>query len=83
MAQSTRRHYDMVVRVDYDYENEYGDRRSAYTVYAGEASTVTDTPEQLAKWLANQLELSPPNDDLKRLINRRMTLFTYNEVENV
>ena len=75
------RKYDVIVRVNYTYENEYGDKREAYACAAGLATTNDHTPEELMEWVATRIEFNPPNDTIKKLLHTELAMYTYNEVK--
>jgi hypothetical protein len=79
--------YDVMVRVDYDYENEYGDGRKAWGAWVGELTSDGKASDiQLATWAAENIvipKMAPPDNDMVRLVSTSITTYTVNEAKNV
>lgn len=73
------RQYDVIVRVDYSYENEQGDVRHAFMSNCGLATTSHETIEELVEWCAQQGRFNP-GEPIKRVLHSEVTLYTVNEV---
>lgn len=79
--------YDVMVRVDYDYENEYGDTRKAWSAWVGEITC--DKPRRdalIVQYAVDNIiapKINPPNNDMVRMISSKVTTYTINEVKSV
>lgn len=73
--------YDVMVRVNYSYENEYGDRRDSWAVSVGLVTSENPgTIEEMIDWCASQMEFNP-GEPVKRIIFTEVALYTVNEVK--
>lgn len=81
---SDKKTFDVVVRVDYEYENEYGDTRSAWAAWSGELTADAGiSPYDLAEYAATHIVtpgMKPPNDTIKRVINTKPITYTVSEL---
>jgi hypothetical protein len=72
-----------MVRVDFVWENEYGDERQTWATNIGQYSS--NAPETLPNWIAaNHIKLEPVNGEVvKKVLFSEISCYTITEVENV
>jgi hypothetical protein len=72
--------YDVMVRVAYSYENEYGDTRSSWTVWIGECKS--RDKKSIAEWVASEVIEFDPGEKIKRVIHSEISNYTITEVND-
>lgn len=79
--------YDVMVRVDYDYENEYGDGRKAWSAWLGEVTCAKPQSDAfIVQYAVDNIivpKIQPPDNDMARMVSYKATTYTINEVKSV
>lgn len=77
--------YDALVRLEYDYENEYGDSRRGWVTFMGEWRSNVPIPAMITK-IASELETNAKKSetpDRKNLKNFIVTNHSFQEATDV
>ncbi|QJD50929.1 hypothetical protein KNV00_gp090 [Streptomyces phage Bmoc] len=77
--------YDALVRLEYDYENEYGDSRRGWVTFVGEWHSNVPVPAMINK-IASELESQAKQGetpDQKNLKNFIVTNYNFEEAIDV
>jgi hypothetical protein len=77
--------YDAMVRLEYDYENEYGDSRRGFVTFMGEWRSNVPIPAMITK-IAHELETNAKKGetpDRKNLKNFLVTNHSFQEAIDV
>lgn len=73
--------YDVIVRVDYTWVNEYGDERKNWVTNIGQYRS-TD-PDSLPEWIAaNEIKFDPPGTEkVAQVLFSEISCYTITEVK--
>lgn len=73
--------YDTMVRVEFTWENEYGDERTTWATNIGQYTS--NDPDSLPEHIAaNDIHFSPPNgENARRVLFSEITQYTITEVD--
>jgi len=72
--------YDVMVRVEFTWENEYGDERKTWATNIGQYTS--NAPETLPEWIAaNHVTCDPPGEKVAKVLFSEVSCYTITEVD--
>ncbi|ASR77436.1 hypothetical protein SEA_PARADIDDLES_208 [Streptomyces phage Paradiddles] len=73
--------YDVMVRVEFTWENEYGDERTTWATNIGQYTS--NNPDSLPEYVAaHHIKFEPPGgENVRRVLFSEITQYTLNEVD--